>query len=287
MKFPTTIRACITYSLLFLSSSLCAGDDQYFDSDGVQIRYRVIGNGTPVILVHGFTANFETNWSSVIDALKTKFRVIGLDARGHGQSDKPHDAEAYGSFMVVDVANLMDHLGLQKAHVVGYSMGGIIALKMASLYPDRIISAVTGGNGMFSDEDQAMIKGLYTPMMQKAIDQNIPVADLLFPPDLEVPPSAQRMAEALRSLDNDPRALQAAGEAMGRMNISPGEAAALHVPVLAIYGSLDDPLKTVARLKAAQDEVDVIIIEGEDHTSTPYAPAFIAAVQSYLMRFED
>src|SRR5512145_700779 len=93
--------------------------DLHFDSAGVEIRYTVQGEGEPVVLVHGFTASVETNWGQpgVIAALAEDFRVIAIDARGHGKSGKPHDPAAYGANMMEDVIRLMDHLGILKAHI--------------------------------------------------------------------------------------------------------------------------------------------------------------------------
>lgn len=280
------LNATFLIATLFYTAAHAA-EDQYFNSDGVNIRYQVLGSGTPVILVHGFVADFESNWSSVIDVLTSHFQVIGIDTRGHGKSGKPHDAAAYGIQMAIDVTNLMDHLGIDKAHVAGYSLGGIIALKMASIYPDRLYSAVTAGNGMFTHDNILMITTGYIANLQKAIEQNISVVDAIIPPGVEVPPSMEEMLETMRSLDNDPRALLAVQEALGRMVISVGDAAAIHVPLLAIYGSLDDGLKTVDRLKAAAPNTEVIVIEGEDHLSTPNAPTFALALRDYFLRIGE
>ncbi len=289
MKYCNQLFLSATFLIatLFYTTAQAA-EDQYFNSNGVNIRYQVLGSGAPVILVHGFTADFESNWSSVIDVLTSHFQVIGIDARGHGKSDKPHDAAAYGIQMAIDVANLMDHLGIDKAHVAGYSMGGIIALKMASIYPDRLYSAVTAGSGMWTHDGIEASATAHKATMQRAIDQNISVVDAQIPPGYEFPPSMEEMIEIMRSLDNDPRALLAVQEAIGRMMIGVGDAAAIHVPLLAIYGSLDDiTLKTVDRLKAAAPNTEVIVIEGEDHMFTPYAPTFALALRDYFLRIGE
>ena len=90
-------------------------EDKFFDSKGVTIRYVDVGRGEPVVLVHGFSSSVEGNWGApgVIAALEKDFRVVALDCRGHGKSDKPHDAAAYGNEMVEDVARLLDHLGIR------------------------------------------------------------------------------------------------------------------------------------------------------------------------------
>ncbi|HEX72751.1 MAG TPA: alpha/beta fold hydrolase, partial [Candidatus Hydrogenedentes bacterium] len=100
--------------LAFFATRRVTGD--YFDSNGVRIHYTVEGAGDPVILVHGFAANADLNWRlpGVTKALAKEFRVIALDNRGHGLSDKPHDPQQYGAEMIEDVVRLMDHLGIEK-----------------------------------------------------------------------------------------------------------------------------------------------------------------------------
>ena len=124
-----------------------------FDSGGIRIHYYLEGpaDGPPTLLVHGFCSNFQVNWvgSRWVDTLsRAGRRVIGLDNRGHGRSEKPHDRSAYGQPMVEDVANLLDHLVLEKVDFIGYSMGSQIGLRLLVAHPERVRRAVTGGIGM-------------------------------------------------------------------------------------------------------------------------------------------
>lgn len=126
--------------------------------DGVDIHYEVEGDGPPVVLLHGIIANFELNWRSpgiskaLVDA---GFRVVGPDARGHGQSGKPHESSAYGDdAMAKDVVALFDHLELEHADVVGYSMGAAVTMRFAAR-DDRIRRIVLGGfAGRFGDRSR-------------------------------------------------------------------------------------------------------------------------------------
>lgn len=120
-----------------------------FNSDGVKIHYIVEGKGEPVILIHGLYASAQMNWGApgLLAELAKKYQVIALDNRGHGRSDKPEAEGQYGIKMVEDVVRLMDHLHIKKAHVVGYSMGGMITMKLLTLHPERVQSAVIGGMG--------------------------------------------------------------------------------------------------------------------------------------------
>jgi len=142
--------AWLTLLCSMLSGTTCAADVNYFDSDGINIRYFSDGQGEALVLIHGFSGSAETAWinSGVFDALADAgFRVIALDNRGHGGSDKPHDPASYGVNMAEDVRRLLDHLGLERAHVVGYSMGGKIANTFRSRHPQRVITLTLGGYG--------------------------------------------------------------------------------------------------------------------------------------------
>ncbi len=113
-----------------------------FDSNGVKIVYFVQGEGEPVVLIHGWLSSAGINWAlpGTSDLLARDFQVIALDVRGHGLSDKPTKDDAYGPELVEDVVRLLDHLKIKKAHVVGYSMGGIIAANFIVKHPDRVLS---------------------------------------------------------------------------------------------------------------------------------------------------
>src|SRR5262245_46883648 len=137
--------------LLMPAAASAAGNDathSYFTtSDGVKIHYMVKGKGTPVILIHGYTGSAEGNWfrNGIADALAKSHRVIALDCRNHGQSDKPQPG---GPGRAEDVIELMDHLKIPKAHLHGYSMGGAIVGRLMALAPERILTAGFGGSGI-------------------------------------------------------------------------------------------------------------------------------------------
>jgi hypothetical protein len=134
--------------------------DDTFDSSGVSIRYTIEGRGEPVLLVHGFRASGDLNWRlpGVNKILAEHFRVITIDHRGHGKSGIPAD-HRYGVAMVGDVIGLMDHLGLESAHMVGYSMGGMIVNKLTAMHPHRVRSAVIGGMGWYEPDANASEEG--------------------------------------------------------------------------------------------------------------------------------
>jgi pimeloyl-ACP methyl ester carboxylesterase len=125
----------------------------FFNSAGVRIAYAEAGSGDPVILVHGLYSSAAINWGlpGTFDLLAEHYHVIAFDLRGHGLSDKPTEDADYGQPMVEDLTRLMDHLNIRKAHIVGYSLGGIIVMKFLVDHPDRALSATLGGMGWLKD----------------------------------------------------------------------------------------------------------------------------------------
>jgi pimeloyl-ACP methyl ester carboxylesterase len=119
--------------------------------DGVGIAYDVLGDGPDVLMHHGFASSSATNWvrPGVAAAVAAAgHRVVLIDARAHGESDKPHDPAAYANgAMVKDVQALLDLLDIDPVDVVGYSMGAYVALSLAPLEP-RVRSLVLGGAGL-------------------------------------------------------------------------------------------------------------------------------------------
>jgi pimeloyl-ACP methyl ester carboxylesterase len=135
--------------------ALAAADprSQTFDAKGIKIRFSVEGKGDPVVLIHALHSSADINWrlTGVIPELAKDHQVIAFDLPGHGRSDKPEDDAAYGLQLVEDVVLLLDHLKIEKAHVVGYSVGGMIALKLLAMHPERVLSGTIGGMGWLRD----------------------------------------------------------------------------------------------------------------------------------------
>ncbi|MFQ5872511.1 MAG: alpha/beta fold hydrolase [Dehalococcoidia bacterium] len=119
----------------------------YAENQGVRIHYHVEGDGPPLVLQHGLTASLE-GWydAGYVEALKGDYRLILVDARGHGASDKPHFPEAYDmKLMAGDVVAVLDDLNVRQAHYWGYSMGGTIGFNTAKYHPEHLHSLIIGG----------------------------------------------------------------------------------------------------------------------------------------------
>lgn len=120
--------------------------------DKIRIAYHVYGDGAPVLLLHGFASGADQNWKStgwIRTLTEAGRKVIALDFRGHGESDKPHDPAMYGASLVRDVRAVMAAEGIPKADLIGYSMGGSVTLLMLKQYPDMVRRAVLAGVGSF------------------------------------------------------------------------------------------------------------------------------------------
>ncbi|MBN4064781.1 alpha/beta hydrolase [Dehalococcoides mccartyi] len=121
----------------------------YIDNDGVKIWFEVEGEGAPLMLVHGTTGNLNI-WRrlGVVDALKSDYKLILMDGRGHGQSDKPHEPVAYlPEPKSKDIEAILDSLGIDTTHYLGYSMGGRFGFDVVVHAPHRLRSLVAGGAG--------------------------------------------------------------------------------------------------------------------------------------------
>ena len=146
----------------------------YANNHGIRIHYDVEGEGSPLVLQHGITWSAR-RWYQLgyVDALRADYRVILVDARGHGASDKPHDRTMYQlPLYVSDVVAVLDDLDLDRAHYWGYSMGGWIGFGMAKYAPERVDSRVIGGshpyevrvppsNRLDGSDPQAFLEALY------------------------------------------------------------------------------------------------------------------------------
>lgn len=150
---PFQLRLAALVLLACTAHAAAQGADKpkprWLDAEGVRIAYYIQGQDEPVVLIHGLRSSATVNWSlpGTSGLLAQKHQVIALDVRGHGQSDKPTEEDAYGEELVEDVVRLLDHLKIEKAHIVGYSMGGIIAGNFIAKHPNRALSGTLGGMG--------------------------------------------------------------------------------------------------------------------------------------------
>ena len=129
----------------------------YVNNNGVRIHYHVERKGPPLVLQHGVTQDID-DWreAGVVDALKGNYQLILIDARGHGDSDKPHDPQSYAlDLKVSDVVAVLDELNISKAHYFGYAMGGVIGYGIVKYAAERFYSLIIGGAHPYKESREA------------------------------------------------------------------------------------------------------------------------------------
>jgi pimeloyl-ACP methyl ester carboxylesterase len=246
-----------------------------FDSAGVLINYVVEGEGPPAVLVHGFASSLQGNWraTGVIDALVGAGRkAVALDCRGHGRSGKPHDPAAYaGTAMADDVTALMDFLGMGRADLVGYSMGGFIAASLMTRRPERFNSVILAGVG-----DARMLKD---SNRERAAE----IAEAMEAPDKGAVKNASARAfrEFAEVSGNDLRALAAMQRSMTRAWFDAERFGEVRLPVMVLLGEADTLVGPADRLAAAIPGARLVKVPG-DHLTAPGTAEFRAAVVGFL-----
>lgn len=286
-----SVRICllITCVLVAPAANLAQqGELQSFDSNGVQIHYLDRGRGEPVVLLHGLTGSYARHWEApgVIDALGTAgYRVIAMDCRGHGQSGKPYDPSQYGLEMVRDVVRLLDHLNVERAHVVGYSMGGAIANQLLIRYPGRLLTATLLGAGWEGENLEVLTSQMlelaegFANRDASALIRGVTSSGQGGPTDDEV-----AALNASLFARNDPQALAAVARGLPPLfEISGDSLRATTVPVLAIIGEHDDNLEAVKRMAAVMPALEVVEIPGATHATSvrPSAEHLVAFLNEH------
>lgn len=219
--------------------------DGFLQIGDIRIHYEVAGTGEPVLLLHGFAADIQTQWAmpGVLGTLARKYQVVAFDARGHGRSSKPHDADKYGREMVEDCVRLLDHLHIPRAHVIGYSMGAMIAGKLLELHPDRIITLTLAGAPAIRAHDDIF---RFFGLLADDLEQGRGIGSLIMtltPANRPLPTEEQlQFINRLNATFNDERALAAVVRGWKTLAIEDGSLAKNRVPTLALVGELD-PLR--------------------------------------------
>ncbi len=237
---------------------------QKFDSDGVAIAYSDTaegeagtgaGKGEPILLIHGFASNTRVNWANTgwIDALQSAgYRVISMDNRGHGESEKLYELDRYGGpIMAEDARRLLDHLGLAAAHVMGYSMGARISAFLTINHPERVRSAVFGGLGF------NMVRGMAGTG---------PIAKALEAPSLDdvTNPTARTFRAFAEQTGSDLKALATCIRS-SRDPITAEAVGTIKCPVLVAVGETDVVGGSPTELAELIPNGQALVISGKDH----------------------
>jgi len=224
---------------------------QTFDTNGVKIWYFVQGRGVPVVLIHGWLSFARINWvlPGTSALLAKDYQVIALDMRGHGLSDKPTKEEAYGPELVEDIVRLLNYLKIEKAHIVGYSMGGIVAANFIARHSNRVLSGTLGGMGW-----------------------------------LKPASAAQWGFEQIGKNDPNAKAAALCGRSLARLALTETELKAIRVPVTVLVGEKDDLIKKlyVEPLEKVRKDWPMVEIKEANHITCILKPQFQKEIAAWI-----
>ena len=243
-----------------------------FDSDGVEIAFIDEGDGEPVVLLHGFASNITFNWVDpgwVRHLLRDNRRVIAMDHRGHGNSQKLYDQAAYGApVMCEDVRRLLDHLGIQRADVMGYSMGARITAFLALAHPTRVRSAVFGGLGYNMVRGMAGTGPIANALEAASIDDVTNATARTFRAFAEQTGSDLKALAACIRSSRDP--------------LSAEDVARIACPTLVAVGSDDVIGGSAEKLAELIPGAEALVIVGRDHMKAVGDPAYKRGTSEFL-----
>jgi pimeloyl-ACP methyl ester carboxylesterase len=255
----------------------------FFTHEGVELAYIDVpstleakqGNTqhNTIMLVHGFASNHAVNWVNttwVKTLTHAGYRLVALDHRGHGKSQKLYEPEAYSAqIMAEDMRALMDHLGIEKAAMMGYSMGARVTAHVALSFPERITAALLGGLGI------RLVEGA-------ALPQNI--ADAMEATSLaELHEPMQKLFRAFaESTQSDLRALAACIRG-SRQSLTPEQVSKISVPTLISVGTLDPIAGSAHDLARLMPHAKVFDIVGKDHNLAVGDRSHKEAVLNFLV----
>jgi pimeloyl-ACP methyl ester carboxylesterase len=258
--------------------------------NGVELNYEVRGDGYPLVLAHGFTASMDM-WDDQTPAFAEKYRVVTYDIRGHGASEAPADLASYDLWTCVeDQRRLMDHLDIEEAHVGGLSMGGMIAMRFALKYPERVRALLLCDTGPgLQGPHRHWFDALYGSAGNVVRTQGMgawrsrmwPLLAQIFPPDGQLPAGVRRHLDGLDRMSPDgflggAQALRDQDSVLERLT-------EIRAPALIVVGDRDLLLTDSRAMQKRIAENQFVLIRNSLHGSAVWQPeAFTAAVLDFL-----
>lgn len=259
--------------------TLASAPDEYFEPDsGVRLRFRQAGSGEPVVFLHGFASSLEAV-APLADSLIGTHRVIALDQRGHGRSSDPTDPEAYGHEMGEDVIRLLDHLGIERAHLIGHSMGAVVSAYVAVRHPEHVASVTLIAPPFF--EDSATAATTLAPIVAELesgggffafIDRFIP----------EMPDSVATGMSAEMTSTGDRTMLVGVMRTFPELGVGRKGAETATMPALIIVGSVDTLRVEDRALAGWWPGARLVEVPGADHVDVFWHPATLSAVRERI-----
>jgi 2-succinyl-6-hydroxy-2,4-cyclohexadiene-1-carboxylate synthase len=257
--------------------------------NGIEIHYRERGEGYPVFLIHGYTGNLR-NWAFQVPVLSREFRMVSMDHRGHGHSDKPTQPEDYSlELMAEDAYGLLEHLGIRECYVVGHSMGGVVAQLLALNHPEPVRALVLVDTAAevpdgFRPQERA-------PLLDIAREQGM---EAVFEEQLRANPMAEQLRaqpvllevwrQQFLMTSREAYLYVARGMVEGQPILDKLES--IEVPTLVVCGENDDPfMGPCRRIHERIPGSEFVIIPGAGHTPQIEKPAdFNHALTGFLSR---
>ena len=267
--FSLRASALVMAAISAASAQPAAPADRFFDSNGVQIRYVEQGAGSPVVMLHGYTGTLDRHFvgSGVFAAVAQDHRAIAMDLRAHGKSGKPHDPKAYGDELAQDVVRLLDHLKIPRAHLVGYSLGAVIAGRLATTNPDRLLSAAFIARSpvrQIGEADRKFIDDSIREMESDLPFRSLAVA--MQPVGQPLPPDDElRKMVAPLVAANDIKAFAAMWRGGAFLLTDDQALTEREFPMIEIVGSLDPSIGEVEPFRKAHPQIKTLVLEGATH----------------------
>lgn len=275
--------AVLTAAVLLPAANKDQPKDGWFTtSDGIKIHYLTLGDkGSWVVLIHGYTGNAKGNWfdNGIAQALARNHRVVALDNRNHGMSDKP---QLNGPGRAEDTIELMDHLHIEKAHIGGYSMGGAFTGVLLATHPERFITAHFGGSGIMETDPEWIAK--LPPDHQGINPMEAELSHQLRIHHAMDNGMSREEAEKLASTPPAPPAPRTAAAAP-RPAAPKIDLTRLNIPILIINGEFDRPRAKSMRAAREANDVTIVVLPGKQHLSAIVAGSMPKEYPNSLVAF--
>jgi pimeloyl-ACP methyl ester carboxylesterase len=247
----------------------------------ISIRYEVEGKGPPLLFHHGLTSCLEI-WgreTGYVDSLKNDYQLILMDARGHGESDKPHDPQAYAMEQRVgDVTAVLDDLGIKSTHFFGYSYGGRVGFELAKLVPERVRSLIIGGAGARVKKPGP--EGLRQIQLWEKVPQEV-LKGLVATFEKASPISRDAKT---RLLANDPNAIIAIMKSSPLWLDLEDDLPGMTIPFLIFVGEADPAFPAATEASRRLPNVTYVSLPGLDHLQTAFSNLMLPHIKKFLAR---
>lgn len=257
----------------------------YLHAGGVRLRYTAEGDGPPVLLLHGFAVSSDLNWrlSGIVRSLRRRYLVITPDLRGHGRSDRPRGAEAHGLKLLDDVLVLLDHLRLDQVALVGHSLGGFVALKLATTHPERLTGVCLMGAGYEPSDNSDFLEALPRLAADLRAGKGIrPLSAYMGAGHPEPGTVHTWLVKLLTRYLVDSEAIADLVLSLPELAVAEAELRRIAIPVRAMVGSRDPFRHSAERLVGRVPDCGVVVVPGADHLSLLRRRTARVALEEFL-----